>query len=101
DGIRSDLVTGVQTCALPILAPRVPMLELMPRLDAVICQAGQSTVNEALVHGVPLVVAPIRLAEPLTAEHVTRAGAGIAVSFPEEIGRASCRERVEIAAGGV
>jgi UDP:flavonoid glycosyltransferase YjiC (YdhE family) len=66
-----------------LVAPRVPMLDLMPRLDAVICQAGQSTVNEALVHGVPLVVAPIRLAEPITAEHVTRAGAGLAVSFAE------------------
>ena len=59
------------------------MLDLMPRLDAVICQAGQSTVNEALAHGVPLVVAPIRLAEPLTAEQVTRAGAGVTVSFAE------------------
>ena len=66
-----------------LVAPRVPMLDLMPRLDAVICQAGQSTVNEALVHGVPLVVAPIRLGEPITAEHVTRAGAGVAVSFAE------------------
>ncbi len=64
-----------------LVAPRVPMLDLMPRLDAVICQAGQSTVNEALANGVPLVVAPIRLAEPLTAEQVTRAGAGVTVSF--------------------
>jgi UDP:flavonoid glycosyltransferase YjiC (YdhE family) len=30
---------------------------------------------------VPLVVAPIRLGEPITAGHVTRAGAGIEVSF--------------------
>lgn len=66
-----------------LVAPRVPMLDLMPRLDAVVCQAGQSTVNEALAHGVPLVVAPIRLGEPPVAEHVTRAGAGIAVSFSE------------------
>ncbi len=66
-----------------LVAPRVPMLDLMPRLDAVICQSGQSTVNEALAHGVPLVVAPIRLGEPITAEQVTRAGAGIAVSFSE------------------
>lgn len=64
-----------------LVAPRLPMLELMPRLDAVICQAGQSTVNEALICGVPLVVAPIRLGELATAEHVTRAGAGIAVSY--------------------
>lgn len=66
-----------------MVAPRVPMLELMPRLDAVICQAGQSTVNEALAHGVPMVVAPIRLGELVVAEQVTRAGAGIAVSFAE------------------
>jgi zeaxanthin glucosyltransferase len=64
-----------------LVAPRVPMLDLMPRLDAVICQAGQSTVNEALAHGVPMVVAPIRLGELAVAEQVTRAGAGIAVSF--------------------
>ncbi len=66
-----------------LVAPRVPMLDLMPRLDAVICQAGQSTVNEALVHGVPMVVAPIRLHELTVAEQVTRAGAGIAVSFSD------------------
>lgn len=66
-----------------LVAPRVPVLDLMPRLDAVVCQAGQSTVNEALIHGVPMVVAPIRLAEPVVAEQVTRAGAGVAVSFFE------------------
>jgi zeaxanthin glucosyltransferase len=66
-----------------LVAPRVPMLDLMARLDAVICQAGQSTVNEALAHGVPLVVAPIRLGELAVAEQVTRAGGGIAVSFAE------------------
>jgi zeaxanthin glucosyltransferase len=66
-----------------LVARRVPMLDLMPRLDAVVCQAGQSTVNEALAHGVPLVVAPIRLGELAVAEQVTRAGAGIAVSFAE------------------
>jgi zeaxanthin glucosyltransferase len=63
-----------------LVAQRIPMLALMPRLDAVVCQAGQSTVNEALVHGVPLVVAPIRLGELATADQVTRTGVGIAVS---------------------
>ncbi len=66
-----------------LVAPRVPVLDLMPHLDAVICQAGQSTVNEALVHGVPMVVAPIRLAELVVAEQVTQAGAGVAVSFSD------------------
>jgi zeaxanthin glucosyltransferase len=66
-----------------LVTPRIPMLELMPRLDAVVCTGGQSTVNEALVYGVPLVVAPIRLGELSVADQVTRAGAGIAVSFAE------------------
>ena len=64
-----------------LVAPRVPMLDLMARLDAVVCSGGQSTVNEALARGVPLVIAPIRLGELAVAEQVTRAGAGIAVSF--------------------
>ena len=66
-----------------LVAPRVPMLDLMPRVDAVVCSGGQSTVNEALLNGVPLVVAPIRLGELAVAEQVTRAGAGITVSFAE------------------
>ena len=86
---RVQVVLNAAADALPdppphvLVAPRVPMLDLMPRLDAVLCQAGQSTVNEALAHGVPLVVAPIRLGELIVAEQVTRAGAGIAVSFEE------------------
>jgi UDP:flavonoid glycosyltransferase YjiC (YdhE family) len=64
-----------------LVVPRVPMLELMPRLDAIVCQAGQSTVIEALAHGVPMVVAPIRLGELAVAEQVVKAGAGLAVSF--------------------
>ena len=86
---RVQVVLNTAADAMPdppphvLVAPRVPMLDLMPRLDAVICQAGQSTVNEALVHGVPLVVAPIRLGELAVAEQVTRAGAGVAVSFAD------------------
>lgn len=86
---RVQVVFNAAADALPdppphvLVAPRVPMLDLLPRLDAVICQAGQSTVNEALAHGVPLVVAPIRLGELAVAEQVTRSGAGIGVSFSE------------------
>jgi zeaxanthin glucosyltransferase len=86
---RVQAVINAATDAVPdppphvLVAPRVPMLELMPRLDAVICQAGQSTVNEALAHGVPLVVAPIRLGELVVAQQVERAGAGRTVSFSQ------------------
>jgi zeaxanthin glucosyltransferase len=84
---RVQVVLNTAADAMPdppphvLVAPRVPMLDLMPRLDAVICQAGQSTVNEALAFGVPMVLAPIRLGELAVAEQVTRAGAGIEVSF--------------------
>ena len=84
---RVQVVLNTAVDAIPdppphvLVAPRVPMLDLVPRLDAVVCQAGQSTVNEALLAGVPLVVAPIRLGELPVAQQVTRAGAGIAVSF--------------------
>ncbi len=61
--------------------PRVPMLELLPRLDAVVCHAGTNTVSEALAHGVPLVVAPLTRDQPVNAAHVVRAGAGIRVHF--------------------
>jgi UDP:flavonoid glycosyltransferase YjiC (YdhE family) len=86
---RVQVVLNAAADAVPappphvLVAPRVPMLELMPRLDAVICQSGLSTVNEALAHGVPLVVAPIRLGELAVAEQVTRAGAGLKVSFSD------------------
>jgi zeaxanthin glucosyltransferase len=84
---RVQAVLNVSTDLVPdppphvLVAARVPMLELMPRLDALVCQAGQSTVNEAFVHGVPMVVAPIRLAEVVVASQVARAGAGVEVDF--------------------
>ena len=68
-----------------LAAERVPLLALMPRLDAVGCHGGQNTVCEALAHGVPLVVAPIRWDQPFNAAQVARSGAGIRVNF----GRAS------------
>jgi zeaxanthin glucosyltransferase len=86
---RVQVVLNAAADAVPdppphvLVAPRVPMLDLMPRLDAVVCQAGQSTVNEALLHGVPMVVAPIRLGELAVAQQVVRAGAGRAVSFAD------------------
>jgi zeaxanthin glucosyltransferase len=95
---RVQVVLNTAADAVPdpppnvLVAPRVPMLELMPRLDAVFCQGGQSTVNEALAHAVPLVVAPIRLGELSVAEQVRRTGAGITVSFadstPEQLAAA-------------
>jgi UDP:flavonoid glycosyltransferase YjiC (YdhE family) len=61
------------------VADRVPILEVLPGLDAVVCHAGMGTVTETLAHGLPLVVAPIRADQPAVARQVVRAGAGVEV----------------------
>ena len=71
------------------VAASVPMLALMPRLAAVVCHGGLNTVSEALAHGVPLVVAPIRHDQPVNASLVVAAGAGLRIRFsrftPDEL----------------
>lgn len=64
-----------------LVRQQVPMLELLPRLHAVVTHGGLNTVCEALSHGVPLVVAPIKSDQPINAAHVVAAGAGIRVRF--------------------
>lgn len=61
--------------------PVVPQLALLGHVDAVVCHAGHNTVVEALWHGVPLVVAPIRDDQPVVAAQVCDAGAGVRVRF--------------------
>jgi MGT family glycosyltransferase len=66
----------------------IPQLDLLPHLHAVVSHAGHNTVCEALAHGVPLVVAPIRDDQPVIAGQVVDAGAGVRVHF----GRVSATE---------
>ena len=74
-----ELVPDPPGNVLPV--PSVPMLALLPRLDAVISHGGMNTVSETLAHGLPLVIAPIRHDQPVVASQVARAGAGIRVPF--------------------
>ncbi|MBM7773717.1 MGT family glycosyltransferase [Actinokineospora baliensis] len=60
---------------------RVPMLALLPHMDLVVSHGGLNTVCESLAHGVPLVVAPIRHDQPINANGVVAAGAGLRVGF--------------------
>jgi zeaxanthin glucosyltransferase len=60
---------------------RVPQLALLPQCAVVVCHAGHNTVCETLSHGVPLVVAPIRDDQPIVAQQVVDAGAGVRVRF--------------------
>ncbi|MCK9920916.1 glycosyltransferase [Frankia sp. AgPm24] len=64
-----------------LVTESVPQIELMSRLSAVVCHAGNNTVCEALTHGLPLVVAPVRDDQPIIAEQVVRTGAGVRIKF--------------------
>lgn len=59
----------------------VPQLRLLPHLDAVVCHGGHNTVCESLAHGLPLVIAPIKDDQPIVADLVAAAGAGVRVKF--------------------
>jgi len=71
-----------------LVAPRLPVLELLAVADGMLCHGGMSTAYEALAHGLPLVVAPIRYDQPIVADQVVAAGAGVRVRF----GRATADE---------
>ena len=59
----------------------VPQLELLDRAAGVICHAGHNTVCEALLRGLPLIVAPIRDDQPIIARQVIDAGAGLFMRY--------------------
>ncbi len=64
-----------------LVRPRVPVLELLPHLGAVISHGGLNTVCESLAHGVPLVIAPIKGDQSINASQVATAGAGVRVNI--------------------
>lgn len=64
-----------------LVRTRVPQLELLKHVHAVVCHGGHNTVCESLAHGLPLVVAPIRDDQPVIAEQVARSGAGLRIRF--------------------
>lgn len=74
-----DMVGAVPANVL--VRPRVPQLALLARTAAVVTHGGHNTVCESLAHGLPLVVAPIRDDQPIIAEQVVAAGAGVRVRF--------------------
>jgi MGT family glycosyltransferase len=60
---------------------RVPQLDLLPRVDAVVCHAGHNTVCESLYHAIPLVLAPIRDDQPVITQQAVTAGVAIRLRF--------------------
>jgi MGT family glycosyltransferase len=77
----------------------VPQLALLRHVDAVVCHGGHNTTCEALAHGLPLVIAPIKDDQPIVADQVVAAGAGLRVKFgrvrPDELRDAIARVRTE------
>jgi MGT family glycosyltransferase len=62
-----------------LVTARVPQLDLLPHMDAVVSHGGHNTVCETLACGIPLVVSPVTDDQPMNADLVARAGAGIRV----------------------
>lgn len=63
-----------------VVVPRAPLQALARRAAALVCDGGHDTVCEALVNGIPVVVSPMIAEQPLVAEQVVRAGAGVRVA---------------------
>ncbi|HEY2443313.1 MAG TPA: nucleotide disphospho-sugar-binding domain-containing protein [Streptosporangiaceae bacterium] len=94
-GELQAIIVGRPTGPVPphiLFAGHVPQLRLLPHMSAVVSHGGHNTVCEALAHGLPLVVAPVRDDQPIIAQQVADAGAGIRVRFgrlrAEELGDA-------------
>jgi len=60
---------------------RIPQLELLQHLDAVVCHGGHNTVCETLTHGLPLVVLPIAYDQSHVASRVVAAESGVRLNF--------------------
>src|SRR5205823_9732377 len=91
DGIRGKLVTGVQTCALPISTTSADNAATF--VVVVSNTAGSVTSNAATLTVNSAATAPSITTQPAS-QTVT---VGQTATFTVEIGRASCRERVEVA----
>lgn len=78
-----DPADSLDGCTAPnaTLTRRIDQLALLPAIDAVLCHGGHNTVAESLLHGCPLVVAPIRDDQPVIAQRVVEANAGLRLRF--------------------
>jgi MGT family glycosyltransferase len=104
DGLGGDVQAvlaappGEQAPPHILLAGHVPQLALLPHMSAVVCHGGHNTVCEALAHGLPLVVTPIRDDQPIIAQQVAAAGAGIRLRF-DRLSAAQLRDAVQTVLG--
>lgn len=85
-GAPVQVIVGARPELLPsipdnfIVQRWVPLTDLLPRVNAVLCHAG-TIVNEALAHGIPAVVAPFAHEQSIYAQLIIEAGAAVRVRF--------------------
>src|SRR5206468_6922049 len=94
DGIRDLIVTGVQTCALPIYTNTLRRRGLTR--DASIQAAGPVRLRPILMTTCATVIGMLPVALQIGRASEMRSPMAIVVIGGLKIGRASCRERAEI-----
>jgi len=78
-----------------LVFPHVPQLEVLRRADAFITHGGMNGVSEGLYYGVPLVVIPQSLDQPLVARRIRELEAGVWIP-KKEVTAASLRDAVRL-----
>jgi len=90
DALRDEpvqVILSAPTSMIPAPPPNfivrdyVPQLSILEIANVVITHAGHNTVCESLSHGCPLVMLPITDDQPVVAQQVVDAGAGIRLKF--------------------
>ena len=88
EGHAAQILLAAPPELLPAILPEnfiaqryVPQLALLRHVDAVVCHGGHNTTCEALANGLPLVIAPIKDDQPIVADQVVAAGAGLRIKF--------------------
>src|SRR5207302_5661336 len=97
DGIRDFHVTGVQTCALPIFGQWKGRLDLFPWIGAAVAAVIGAHILPAGWHIIAGGSPAARSEHGAMVSDATAAGVVLLL----KIGRASCRERVEVSVVGV
>lgn len=64
-----------------IVQSYVPQTQVMEKMDAVICHGGFNTVNDAILHALPILITPIAYDHFHTAELIERAGCGRSIRY--------------------
>jgi MGT family glycosyltransferase len=64
-----------------LVYPYIPQLEVLKKVQAVICHAGYNTVCETLSFGLPLITLPVMFDQSYVATKVAKCGAGIRLKY--------------------